>query len=288
MRDRRHRDAERPGEERERVAPHHPILALQRSMGNAAVARMLARAPLAPHDIEGFSPEEQQWIDEVWALEEIQLLFGSNPSIPQVLLERVAVISGNDPQGQTEEGESVEMADAAYTTIRPWNPEGSGEVEFKSTLIHELFHVLVSKNWDAGAVGGIDAPLRLSASLTHPEASALKLWPYAFGWFDHPRVHQACHLGWDELRNILAPLGLQPTDPMYPLLEDTETWEASPDDRDPEEDMATSLGMYLTNQAGREHLAQHFPLRHMLIEDYFQTVKVQAENAAGVPSVKGV
>ena len=48
--------------------------------------------------------------------------------------------------------------------------------------------------------------------------------------------------------------------------------------------MATSLGMYLTSQAGRDHLKDNYPLRHWLLEDYFQTVKVQAEQAAGVPS----
>ena len=47
--------------------------------------------------------------------------------------------------------------------------------------------------------------------------------------------------------------------------------------------MATSLGMYLTNQAGRDHLKDNYPLRHWLLQDYFQTVKVQAEQAAGVP-----
>ena len=46
---------------------------------------------------------------------------------------------------------------------------------------------------------------------------------------------------------------------MHPMLEDKESWERSPDDRDPEEDMATSLGMYLTSQAGRDHLKEQLP-----------------------------
>ncbi len=279
---------ERPDEPEARtpaeLPAQHRILALQRSMGNAAVSRMLSRTPLPPHDIAGFSPDEQRWIDEVWALEEIQLMFGANPSLPQVILERLAVISDREPEGQTDDGEFVLMGDAAYATQREWNPEGSDETEFKSTLIHELFHVLVSKNWDEGALPGIDAPLKLSASLQYPEASSLTLWPYAFGWFAHPRANVPCYLGWDELGNILSPLALNEGDAMFPLLADKEAWEPSPDDRDPEEDMATSLGMYLTNQAGRDALKEHYPLRYWLIQDYFQTVKVQTENAAGIPS----
>ena len=104
----------------------------------------------------------------------------------------------------------------------------------------------MSKNWDAGALPGIDAPLKLVAWLTYPERSTLGLEPYAFGWFPHPRVAAPCYLGWDELDNIM---------------------------------------MYLTDQAGRDHLAQNFPLRYVLIQEYFKTVKVQTENAAGVPSV---
>ena len=244
---------------------------------------MLSRTPIAPHEFAGFSTDELRWIDEVWALEEIQLLFGANPSIPQVVMERVAEISGTDPEGRTDDGEHVLMADAAYEAQRAWNPEGISETEFKSTLIHELFHVVVSKNWDAGALPGIDAPLKLVAWLTYPERSTLGLEPYAFGWFPHPRVAAPCYLGWDELDDMLSNIVLNENDPMYPLLEDREAWEPSPDPRDPEEDMATSLGMYLTDQAGRDHLAQNFPLRYVLIQEYFKTVKVQTENAAGIP-----
>ena len=39
------------------------------------------RTPVAPHDLEGFSLDEQRWIDEVWPLQEIQLMFGANPSL---------------------------------------------------------------------------------------------------------------------------------------------------------------------------------------------------------------
>ena len=275
---------ERSGEQPARREPpaEHRILALQRSAGNAAVSRMLSRTPLAPHDM-GFSKEEQRWIDEVWALEEIQLLFGANPSIPQVLMERLAEIQGDDPQGLTEGGEQVSIGDAAYSTLREWNPEGSGEVEFKSTLIHELFHVLVSENWGEGAQPGIEPPAKLVAWLIWPERSNLHLPPYAFGWFPHPRSPAVCHFQWDSF-GLLSEFSLNENDPMHPMLEDKESWERSPDDRDPEEDMATSLGMYLTNQAGRDHLKDNFPLRHWLLEDYFQTVKVQAEQAAGIPS----
>jgi hypothetical protein len=256
---------------------------LQRSAGNAAVSRMLSRTPVAPHDM-GFSQEEQRWIDEVWALEEIQLLFGANPSIPQVLMERLAEIQGDDPQGLTEGGDQVSVGDAAYSTLREWNPEGSGEVEFKSTLIHELFHVVVSEHWDKGVLPGIDPPLKLAASLLFPEASDIHLPPYAFGWFAHPRKNGPCHFQWNDF-GLLSDISLNENDPMYPMLEDTESWERSPDDRDPEEDIATSLGMYLTNQAGRDELKEHYPLRYWLIQDYFQSVKVQTENAAGIPSV---
>ena len=92
-----------------------------------------------------------------------------------------------------------------------------------------------------------------------------------------------CHFQWDSF-GLLSEFSLNENDPMHPMLEDKESWERSPDDRDPEEDMATSLGMYLTSQAGRDHLKDNYPLRHWLLEDYFQTVKVQAEQAAGVPS----
>ena len=105
-------------------AAAHRVLALQRSAGNAAVSRMLSRTPIAPHDFAGFSTDEQRWIDEVWALEEIQLLFGANPSIPQVVLERVAEISGTDPEGRTDDGEFVLMGDAAYDAQRDVESRG--------------------------------------------------------------------------------------------------------------------------------------------------------------------
>ncbi len=247
---------------------------------------MLSRAPLAPHDLSGFSPDEQRWIDEVWALEEMQLLFGSNPSIPQVIFERLAVVDEDESAGLTEDGEFVSMGDSAYSEKRAWNPDGSDEVEFKSTLVHELFHVLVSENWIEGAtVSGIVPPLAIQASIETPEQSWLGLAPYAFGWFVHPRERKWAHFQWDSVRGVLSPMVVNEQDEVFDTMNDPESWERSPDDRDPEEDAATCLGMYLTNQAGRDHLAQHFPLRYVLLQEYFKTVKLQAENAAGVPSV---
>src|SRR5215218_10101919 len=88
--------SERP-RQAEPDAPAGGIEALQRSAGNAAVARLLSRAPLtAPDTGPAFSEEELRWIDEVWATPEIELLFSIFPSIPRPILERVQEILDDD------------------------------------------------------------------------------------------------------------------------------------------------------------------------------------------------
>ena len=284
----------RAGEEHV-AARTHPrstrILALQRSAGNAAVSRMLSRTPIAPHEFAGFSKDELRWIDEVWALEEIQLLFGANPSIPQVVMERVAEISGTDPEGRTDDGEHVLMADAAYAAQRAWNPEGIGEIEFKSTLIHELFHVRrVRRTGTRGRCRASSAPLKLVAWLTYPEREQPRAWR---------RTRSAGSPIRASRRPVLLPAGTSwsacmsehrrstRTTRCTRMLEDTrERGSASPDRPRPGGGHGDEP-RHVPDQPGGPRSPQGATSRcaTSLIQEYFQTVKVQTEKAAGVPSV---
>ncbi len=241
----------------------------------------------------GFSDEEERWIGEVWALPEIQGLFGLYPSIPAPILSRVATIESWDEPGTDaaaagiarEGGEMLEIGDTTYDK-EGWNASGSREALFKSVLIHELFHHFEywSEDVDAGALK-IMTPAALVVAMQTP--AAVKRKPYEFGWFIHPTDGGWWHFQWDRLRMLEDQQNhLAKGSELELVMSDPRAWERSPDARNPEEDVSTCLGLYLTSKQGREHLATAYPRRYSLLAGYFAGVMLKAERAAGIPAKK--
>ncbi len=231
---------------------------------------------------DGFSPAEELWIKEIWALPEIRALFGMYAAVPRQILTRVdKIVSRTDDsltgsQGiQREGGEEVEIADNTYNQPESWNVDRSDEAQFKSVLIHELFHVF--EYWDQDAdLGGL--------RVTTPHALVASMIALRFGWFIHPSAadwgadaQPECHFSWGALDAPDSAYYLPPYSPLRARKEDRSGWEASPDNRGAEEDVATCLGMYLGSEAGHDELLDHHPERYGLIDDYVQELRAGAE-----------
>lgn len=239
----------------------------------------------------GFTADEERWIEEVWNLPPIKALFGLYPAVPPQILTRVdMIVSDKDgsvggSQGiHREGGEQIEIADTTYKQIEGWNTTKSPEAQFKTVLIHELFHALEAWS-DFPGLGGpeLKTPSRLVADMIDTK----------FGWFIHPNadkwetelkekdpyaeVQKECHFSWGEhLVDAKSAYRL----PAYsPLLQTMlhGVWENSPDNRGAEEDVATCLGMYLGSTASHDELKTNFPRRHELIDGYVYALRAAAE-----------
>lgn len=234
----------------------------------------------------GFSAQEERWITDVWSLPAISLMFQAYGSVPQPVLGHVSEFEGSSAQGQTTEGEFVDISDTVYHSVKTWNAEGSSEAAFKSTLIHELFHFFEYQTQDVDPAH-IFTPGRMIDALLQP--GLLGFRPYEFGWFVHPRQTFWVHFDLLEGNNILNPLRLDEGDDVYPVFMDSTAWEHSPmpvsgSNISAEEDAAEILAMYLTSLASRKHLRQKYPLRHRLVRGYLGVLLAQhGEATTGVP-----
>ncbi len=58
-------------------------------------------------------------------------------------------------------------------------------------------------------------------------------------------------------------------------------YEASPDPRTLEEDLATSIAMYLTGPAMRGHMMEKYPRRFALVDSYFKRLLEAVRGPSG-------
>ena len=259
------------------------------------------RAPttVVPPFAEGFLPQEQEWIDQVWHHPGMQLMFQVYGELPTPVLARVKETIENGVPSSTTEGVThnepetgqpdIEIADATYSETMAVEPQegdsrqATEEEEFKATLIHELFH-FVENNTKHIDPEAIPTPETLKAVLAEPRLEGLPA--FAFGWIKRGTV--VVHLSdvgilkegetdeglRDETEWITAgsPEAKAKRDKAY---------EQSPDSRGLEEDLATSIAMYLTGMDLRVHLLRQYPMRFALVDSYFKNLVKIARASAG-------
>ena len=246
-----------------------------------------AVAPVA----EGFDTDEQRWIQEVWDNPGMQLLLQAYESVPEPVLERVHMITSDGAPSPTVEGVAhnapepggvdIEIADATYDVPMVVDVPGAAkrlgtpEEEFKATLIHELFHFVENntKHLDPTVV---TAPETLKAMLVAPRLASLP--PFAFGWFDLDGA--PAHLDNVGVADVVLNAGMTvAADSDAGRAKAAGSYEASPDGRSLEEDLATTIALYLTGPDTNATLKAGFPRRFNLMNGYFR--KLQAVVAAG-------
>src|SRR5262245_43584657 len=200
----------RPSPAQRRHAPeprpstmHAGLAGLQAAAGDRAVAGLIGQTSVVaqratelglPPFTAGFTPREQDWIDEVWHHPGIQLMFIAYGELPTPVLARVKEITGDpDAEGvhhnEPEPGQAdVEIADTTYDIpveveeVKGNSRAGTDEEEFKSTLIHELFH-FVENNTKSVDSEAVTTPETLRAILVEPRLIGLP--QCAFGWVSH-------------------------------------------------------------------------------------------------------
>ena len=242
--------------------------------------------------VEGFDTDEQRWIQDVWDNPGMQLMLQAYGSIPEPVLQRVRTVisSEGEPSSSVEGvahnapepgGADIEIADATYAIPMVVDVPGAArrlgtfEEEFKATLIHELFHYVENntKHLDPTVV---TAPETLKAMLVAPGLASLP--PFAFGWFDHDGTPAHLdNLGVADV--VLNPASTVPSDSEAGRAKAAGTYEASPDGRSLEEDLATTVALYLTGPETNAALRARFPRRFSLMNGYFR--KLQAMVATG-------
>lgn len=232
--------------------------------------------------VDGFSADEELWITQVWAMPEIRALFGLYPTIPRQILTRVDKIvyrkdgSLTSSQGiQREGGEEVEIADNTYNQPESWDADDSAEAQFKTVLIHELFHVFQYWNDDVD-LGGL--------KITTPGKLVGDMIDVRYGWFIHPTsdrwdpdAQKECHFSWGALDAEETDYFLPLYSPLRTARSNRSGWEASPDSRGAEEDVATCLGWYLGSDNSHDHLQDTYPWRYELIDEYVGQLRAGAE-----------
>ena len=250
-------------------------------------ARHDAVSPVA----EGFDTDEQRWIQEVWDNPGMQLMLQAYESIPEPVLTRVGIITSDGEPSPSVEGVAhnapepggpdIEIADATYATAMVVDVPGAAkrlgtpEEEFKATLIHELFHHIENntKHVDPTVV---TAPETLKAMLVAPRLASLPA--FAFGWFDLDGA--PAHLDNVGVADVVLNASTTvPTDSEAGRAKAAATYEASPDGRSLEEDLATTMALYLTGPDTNAALRARFPRRFGLMNGYFR--KLQAVVATG-------
>ncbi len=298
----------RPSLADRRPAPvAHPIdtlAQLQRTAGNGAVSLLVQRvrdvaqrepATALPPLTEDFSPDEEEWISEVWQNPGIQLMFQAYGELPTPVLARVReVVNDNGSVSTTTEGVThnepepgqpdIEITDATYGETMVVEPPGQGqreatsEEEFKATLIHELFH-FVENNTKSVDPESIATPETLRAILAEPRLEGLPA--FAFGWIN--RGGDAAYLGHVSVVPIsTGPLtSWVPTGSPEAKAKKDKAYEASPDPRTLEEDLATSIAMYLTGPALRAHMLEKYPRRFALVGSYFNRLVEAVRGPSG-------
>lgn len=240
---------------------------------------------------EGFDTDEQRWVQEVWDNPGVQLVLQAYGSIPEPVLERVHIISNDGEPSPSVEGVArnapepgeadIEIADATYATAMVVDVPGAArrlgtpEEEFKATLIHELFHY-VENNTKHVDPTVVTAPETLKAMLVAPRLAALPA--FAFGWFE--LAGAPAHLdnvGVAEV--VLNAATTVSTDSEAGRAKAAASYEASPDGRSLEEDLATTMALYLTGPDTNAALRARFPRRFSLMNGYFR--KLEALVATG-------
>jgi hypothetical protein len=264
------------------------IVKLQSIIGNQAVQRLLMRAP-DEEQRKPFSPQEYQWIGDVWSLPEVEMLFQAYDQIPGPVLHRVT--SADGAEGVTA-GEDISIADRAYDVRSTYvNAKGKSvkapsEAEFKSTLLHELLHFFFNHTEDITSKE-VHTPKSIQQMMIYPEKFGMA--PHIFGWFQHPTSDYILHFDLDMTSKWDKPEAY--LDPESPLgkFKASGKYEHSPmpqsgESISPEEDLAEVVSMYLTSPDSRNTLMAQYPMRYQLISGYFERVlpgMVRAKQSAG-------
>jgi hypothetical protein len=293
-----------PAERRHRPSPQRALTSierLQRSAGNRAVAGLIRGAPgvvqrateiTAPPDRQGFTEAEDLWIDDVWHNPGMELMFQAYGEIPAPVLARVGQILDDGSPSETTEGAAtnepapgepdIEIGDAVYVEKKVVEPSGempreaTEEEEFKSTLIHELFHYVENNTKDIDPEAFV-TPETLKAILAAPTLASLP--QFTFGYFirgggvgylpEATVTMMSSHGAWT---------WVEPGSPEAEAKKE-KRYEPSPDPRGLEEDLATTIGYFLAGPDMRQTLRANYPKRFNLMNGYFK--QLEALMAAG-------
>ncbi len=270
-----------------RPAPH-PLTTLQRHAGNRAVADALSiqreGEQRAPHTF-GFSTEEQDWIDEIWARPGIRMMFQAYPGVPDPVLARVhRILEDDGSESTTTEGVhdpsagdgdvNIEIADTAYdipgTAMSPAGGRRlrTSKEEFTSTLIHELFHYF-DNNTQHLDPNDVATPTTLMIIMANP--GRFGFGSLGFGWFDHPVTGRGMHLDDVVVGEQLVgdPEAMVAPDTTAGRVKAAGSYESSPDGRDVEEDLSTTFAWFLTSEGTRRLLGTDHPKRFRLMQTFF-------------------
>jgi hypothetical protein len=254
------------------------LLALQRTIGNQAVQRLLI-SQRASEQIQRkkFTTEEYQWIADVWDLPEIQLLFQAYDNLPGPVLHRVSSLSGSE--GSTKDA-NISIADRTYEDRETYVNEAgksvaaTDEQEFKSTLLHELLHFFFNHTQDLDT-SQIITPKVMQEMLINP--TKFGAGPMAYGWFQHPKSDYILHFDISETNNLLMEDYYVDPESALGKFKASGAYEHSPmprsgNDVSPEEDLAAVTSLYLTSKESRNTLKAQYPKRYNMISGYFDRI----------------
>ncbi|MAS38124.1 MAG: hypothetical protein CL610_29275 [Anaerolineaceae bacterium] len=274
----RHPQSRQPAKPHPQAQPHlreHSIIRLQQIIGNQAVQRLLSAPPQIQR--KKFSTQEYQWISDVWDLPEIRLMFQAYDKIPDPILHRVVALDG--AEGSTS-GVNISIADKSYSE-RSVYQDASGnpvtttdENEFKSTLLHELFHFFFNETAHIDPTALI-TPSVMQTMLIYPDKFGQNKG--AYGWFQHPTSGYILHFDLSQTSNILSSDAYVDPETTLGKIKSSGAYESSPmpqsgESISPEEDLAAVMGLYLTSPDSRATLKAQYPKRYKMISGYFDRV----------------
>ena len=199
-----------------------------------------------------FSNRQKRWIEDVKRLREVQLLFSAY-KLPSVILRKGKI----DGQGKYDKG---------VITI---SPTETNKEAFKSTLIHELVHFVKHQTARPGKMTGpgLTTPTTLIDKMIYDKECK-------YGWYEHPKTRARFHFDSLEKYSADPSVSIQ----MYSELKEKKEegqWESSPmplsgREFSPEEDLAQTISLYLTDNRSRQKLKSKFPKRFELVHKYFR------------------
>lgn len=240
--------------------------------------------PYRSEDVEEtFSDEERRWIQEVMEMELVSLLlrvYRPDGGMPPVVLHRITEFERHTVAGQHDDGQ-VAIAEER-TLLDDDDNRINTESEFKRVLVHELLHFVEDQTADLA--DEVVVPRLLKAVLLYPEKFGFP--EYAFGWFEVSvsEIEPGRGSDTDSDSGSTGYVRGHISDTPYPFLppdvkqlgrtksemQEKLGYEDSPDTRNPEEDLADTLALYVLEPGT---LREEYPRRFRLMQWYFDRIQ---------------